>query len=481
MQFDFIVATDSNWGIARCGQLPWKGTAAGREDMIWFKNKTTEGKQAVIMGRKTWESIPAKFRPLPNRINIILSSKYKTTDVGENSQIVTSDSFESALKWCLVKFTAGELTNVMVIGGAEVYKQAIYSPYLRYGYVTIFNENYDCDLQFPVDLSLVRCEVINITQNASYIKYDFGNTHEQKYLNLLSKLLVAPTRDNRTGIPTQGFMGKMLRFPLIDCRGDVMPLMTTKRVPFKTVAHELIWFLQGSTDISYLAKHGVKIWDGNSSTEYLKSVGLTEEPYNYTKGQLGPIYGFQWRKFNNPYGQNTEESSGIDQIAEVIKSIKQNPYSRRHIVCAWNPEQLHKMALPPCHVLFQFYVEPDLDDVPTWLSCMMYQRSGDQFLGEPFNISSYSLLTHIIAKICNLKAKEFVVSICDVHLYSNHIKQAEEQITRQPLRFPTLKFSENILQKENLEIDDFAFNFTPDDFIISDYKPYPAIKAPMAV
>ena len=206
----------------------------------------------------------------------------------------------------------------------------------------------------------------------------------------------------------------------------------------------------------------------------MKSVGL-----DYSPGTLGPVYGFQWRNFNGTYGQSDKD--GIDQITGVIKNIKEDPYSRRHVVCAWNPEQIHAMALPPCHTLFQFYVDPDAVGNPSWLSCMMYQRSGDQFLGEPFNIASYALLTHIVAKICGLKAKEFVVSICDVHLYTNHIDQTKEQINRQPLRFPMFKFSENVEQKENPTIDDFAFTFTPDDFIIEDYHPGAVIKAPMAI
>ena len=472
MQFDFIVAVDSNWGIARDGDLPWKRTDAGREDMEWFKNKTTNGSTAVIMGRKTWDSIPQKFRPLPNRVNVVISTSYTGTTVAKN--LVTIDSFNNALNWCFNAIKSGELTNVMVIGGGELYKQALLSSHLRYGYITVFHKDYNCDLQFPTNLNSIKTQLIKTTNHADYMLFDFTNTSERKYLNLLSKLLEAPARDNRTGVLTRGFMAKQLRFPLHDMRGAIMPLMTTKRVPFKTVAHELIWFLRGSTNIDYLTKNNVKIWDGNSSTEFLKSVGL-----DYSPGTLGPVYGFQWRNFNGTYGQSDKD--GIDQITGVIKNIKEDPYSRRHVVCAWNPEQIHAMALPPCHTLFQFYVDPDAVGNPSWLSCMMYQRSGDQFLGEPFNIASYALLTHIVAKICGLKAKEFVVSICDVHLYTNHIDQTKEQINRQPLRFPMFKFSENVEQKENPTIDDFAFTFTPDDFIIEDYHPGAVIKAPMAI
>lgn len=264
----------------------------------------------------------------------------------------------------------------------------------------------------------------------------------QNYLNLLEDVLLhGELRQDRTGVGTIGLFGAQLRFDI----SKYFPLLTTKQVHIKSIIHELLLFLKGSTNIKYLQDNGVKIWNEWADDD----------------GELGPVYGSQWRKWQSPDG------STIDQIKEVINDIKTNPYGRRHIVSAWNPADIKKMALPPCHTLFQLYVSNKGE-----LSCQLYQRSADMFLGVPFNIASYSLLTIMIAQVCELKAKEFVHTFGDLHIYKNHIEQVKEQLSRIPRELPQLEINETVK-----DIDSFQYS----DFKLKNYNPYPAIKAPIAV
>jgi thymidylate synthase len=256
------------------------------------------------------------------------------------------------------------------------------------------------------------------------------------YLELIREIKYSGAiKSDRTGTGTYSLFGKQIRFDL----NEGFPIVTTKKVHFKSVVHELLWFLKGDTNVKYLQDNGVRIWDEWADEE----------------GNLGPIYGHQWRNWN-----------GHDQIAEVIEQIKTNPDSRRLIVSAWNVDDLDKMALHPCHCLFQFYVNNGK------LSCQLYQRSADVFLGVPFNISSYALLTHMIAHVTNLGVGEFVHTFGDVHLYANHIDQAMEQLSRAPKALPKL-----ILDSSVTSIDDFR----AEHISLEGYDPHPAIKAPVAV
>ena len=245
---------------------------------------------------------------------------------------------------------------------------------------------------------------------------------------------------------------------------DVLPLLTTKRVFWKGVLEELLWFIKGSTNANELKEKGIKIWDGNSSREFLDKQGF----YDREEGDLVPIYGFQWRHFGARYiDMHTDYTNqGIDQLSEVINKLKTNPSDRRIIMTAWNPIDIPNMALPPCHCFVQFYVANDE------LSCMLYQRSGDVGLGVPFNIASYSLLTYMIAHVTGLKLGEFVHTIGDAHVYLNHIDGLEEQLKREPRPFPKLNIKRKV---EN--IDDFKY----DDFELIDYNPHAIIKLDMAV
>ena len=264
---------------------------------------------------------------------------------------------------------------------------------------------------------------------------------ERAYLDLLAEVLQSGARKtDRTGTGTLSVFGRQLRFNL----ADSFPLLTTKKLHTKSILTELLWFLRGDTNVKWLQERGVSIWD----------------EWADENGDLGPVYGYQWRHWRTPDGRE------IDQIAQLIQSLKKKPDSRRHIVSAWNPADVDKMALPPCHALFQFYVANGK------LSCQMYQRSADLFLGVPFNIASYAALTLMVAQVTDLKPGEFVLTLGDAHIYLNHLEQVREQLTRSPRPFPKLQLNPAVK-----ELLDFRY----EDFTLEAYDPHPAIKAPIAV
>ncbi len=263
----------------------------------------------------------------------------------------------------------------------------------------------------------------------------------KQYLDLLRHVKEhGSDRGDRTGTGTRSVFGYQMRFDL----ADGFPLLTTKKLHIKSIIYELLWFLRGETNVRWLQERGVKIWD----------------EWADENGDLGPVYGSQWRSWPTPDGKK------IDQIKILIEGIKNNPNSRRHIVSAWNPAEVKNMALPPCHCLFQFYVSDGR------LSCQLYQRSADIFLGVPFNISSYALLTHMVAQICDLEVGDFIHTLGDAHLYKNHFEQADLQLTRKPKPLPKLE-----ILNQRMSISDFEF----EDFSIVGYEAYPGIKAKISV
>jgi len=264
---------------------------------------------------------------------------------------------------------------------------------------------------------------------------------ERTYLELLDDVLAhGSKKSDRTGTGTLSVFGRQLRFGL----EASFPLLTTKKLHLKSIIYELLWFLRGDTNVKWLQERGVSIWD----------------EWADEKGELGPVYGYQWRHWRTPDGRE------IDQIAQVIQNLRARPDSRRHLVSAWNPADVDKMALPPCHALFQFWVADGR------ISCQMYQRSADLFLGVPFNIASYSLLTLMVAQVTNLQPGDFILTLGDAHLYLNHLDQAREQLTRTPRPFPRMR-----LNPARRELLDFQY----EDFTLEGYEPHPAIKAPIAV
>ncbi|MEO8820350.1 MAG: thymidylate synthase [Ginsengibacter sp.] len=269
----------------------------------------------------------------------------------------------------------------------------------------------------------------------------------QQYLQLLSKIIEnGAEKDDRTGTGTRSLFGYQMRFNL----QDGFPLVTTKKLHLKSIIYELLWFLKGDTNVKYLQDNGVKIWD----------------EWADENGNLGPVYGKQWRSWEGANGKT------IDQVSDLIEQLKNNPDSRRLIISAWNVADLHEMKLMPCHCLFQFYTSPADSAGKRKLSCQLYQRSADVFLGVPFNIASYALLTLMIAQVCEMEVGEFVHSFGDVHLYKNHFEQAELQLSRKPFPLPQMK-----LNPEVKNIFDFKF----EDFDLMNYQSHPSIKAPVAV
>jgi len=268
-----------------------------------------------------------------------------------------------------------------------------------------------------------------------------ADTGERQYLDLLAEVLAhGALKSDRTGTGTRSVFGRQMRFAL----AGSFPLLTTKKLHLKSIIYELLWFLRGDTNVRWLQQHGVTIWD----------------EWADANGELGPVYGYQWRHWRTPDGRE------IDQLRQVVEQIKSRPDSRRHLVTAWNPSDVDRMALPPCHALFQFYV------AERRLSCQMYQRSADLFLGVPFNIASYALLTLMIAQVADLEPGEFVLTLGDAHLYLNHLDQAREQLTRAPRPFPRLRLNPAVRD---------VFGFRYEDFALEGYDPHPAIKAPIAV
>ena len=272
----------------------------------------------------------------------------------------------------------------------------------------------------------------------------------KQYHDLMQHVLTHGTpKDDRTGTGTRSVFGWQMRFDL----EAGFPLLTTKKLHLKSIVHELLWFLQGDTNIRYLKDNGVRIWD----------------EWADENGDLGPVYGHQWRHWKTPDGRE------IDQIKQLVDNLKKNPDSRRHIVTAWNPSDVDHMALPPCHAFFQLYVAPaqpgDADPRPR-LSCQLYQRSADIFLGVPFNIASYALLTHMVAQQCDLQVGDFIWTGGDCHLYNNHLQQVQTQLARAPYPYPTLH-----IQRRPQSL----FDYTLEDFVVADYQHHAPIKAPVAV
>ncbi|RLN81113.1 hypothetical protein BBO99_00003955 [Phytophthora kernoviae] len=404
------------------------------------------------MGRKTWESLPAK----------------------------------EALE--LVQQQGETVDQVFVIGGGAVYTEALrYKGCDKVHLTRVQGGEFECDAFFPLELLEKEFKTVSESevQEENGVKFQFveyeretqtevaaietrlkdcSSPHEEmQYLALIRQILTrGAKRGDRTGTGTLSVFGAQMRFSL---RDNVFPLLTTKRVFWRGVAEELLWFISGDTSAHTLQQKDIHIWDGNGSREYLDSCGLQSREV----GDLGPVYGFQWRHFGAKYTDMHADytGQGVDQLAEVIHKLRTNPTDRRIVLSAWNPADLNEMALPPCHMFCQFYVADGE------LSCQMYQRSADMGLGVPFNIASYALLTRLVAQVAGLKSGEFIHIIGDAHVYLNHIEPLQKQLTRTPRPFPTL----HINSDKTTSIDDFTF----EDLEVHDYSPHSTIKMAMSV
>ena len=466
-----VAATADKMGIGMNGTLPWKLPG----DMKFFRKTTSSVEKvnhfnAVVMGRKTWESIPKKFRPLSGRVNVVLSKDDEARekyDIPE--EVLVAKSLQKGFNELNAIRHKTPIETVYVIGGGKIYEEAMSTGLCEQIYLTrIHKDGIECDTFFPA-VTEERFKMVSqspmMTENEidyEFLKFEEKEHEELQYLDLIKDILANGNhRMDRTGTGTISKFGATMRFSL---RNNTLPLLTTKRTFWRGVAEELLWFVSGSTNAKLLQDKNIHIWDGNGSREFLDSRGLTENE----EMDLGPVYGFQWRHFGAKYKTMHDDytGEGVDQIATLIKTIKTNPTDRRMIVSAWNPAAFHLMALPPCHMFAQFYVANGE------LSCQMYQRSADMGLGVPFNIASYALLTHMVAHVTGLKAGEFVHVIGDAHVYKNHVEPLKPQLDRVPRPFPKLNFKRQVT-----DIDDFKY----EDFELVGYKPHKSIKMKMAV
>jgi dihydrofolate reductase / thymidylate synthase len=496
MSINIIYAKDVNNGISKNNKIPW----FLKKDLQWFQKLTMsfmniEKKNVVVMGNKTWQSIPSNYKPLKNRINIILSKNNFDNLIDEtknlNNTMVISNIDEIFSYYNLHK------PVLWIIGGKQIYEYFL--KYSNYVFVTKIFSRYNCDNMLNdsllntfdniftssvnnengINFQYIVYKNNNAPMNTEYdnndvIKYItndcnilYGNHLDIDYLNLVKDILSTNNiRNTRNGETISSF-GKHLKINL----KEGFPLLTTKKVFWKGVLKELLWFLKAETDSKTLSENGVRIWDQNTTRQFLDSLNLP-----YDEGIGGPIYGWQWRKFNEKYPWKDSDSSvsytegnekGFDQLQFIIDEIRRNPSSRRLVMSGWNPNQLDQMCLPPCHMSYQFYVNHGN------LSCQMYQRSADVFLGLPFNIASTALLTHIIANHCNLGVDSIFICIGDAHIYKDHLESIHQQMSRIDDNYYSLP--KLIIKSQKERIEDYVEN----DFEIIGYNSSPAIRAKM--
>ena len=436
----FAVDRQNNFCSTDRISLPWERV---EEDMKHFRNVTMSNKNnAVIMGKKTFESLCHK--PLKDRVNIVVSkSLINCPPYPQNVSLASS--LEDAIE------EAKDCPEIFVIGGISLIDEALQRNDIDKVYITVINVICEYGVQYNYKLpDYLICIEERHEQNCFFYTYTRKN-REEEYINLVKDVLTnGKSRDDRTGVGTIGLFGEHFTMDI----SNSFPLLTSKRVWWKGVLEELLFFISGSTDTKVLEEKGVNIWKGNTSREFLDKRGL----YNLKEGEYGKSYGYQWRNFGDK----------IDQLQTLIDGIKNDPFSRRHYMTAWNPLELDNIPLPACHLSCQFYVSDDKKK----LSCQVYMRSCDVFLGLPYNIASYACLTYMICHLTNLSPNSLSFCLGDTHIYKNHIEQCNEMIQR-PLRsFPKLLINRKV---EN--IDDFK----AEDFEIIGYNPHPTIKAEMAV
>ncbi|CAI9753419.1 unnamed protein product [Fraxinus pennsylvanica] len=483
--YQVVVAATRDMGIGKDGKLPWKLPS----DLKFFKEITMttsdpEKKNAVIMGRKTWESIPPQFRPLPGRLNVILT-RSGSSDIATADNVIICGSIPSALKLLSEPPYNILIQKVFMIGGGQILGEALNAPECDAVHMTEIESHMECDTFIPpVDLSVyqpwymsspvvenkiryffvtfvrLKTSTMGPTNSSLEVSYTgsisdykklkvsnftflpkmiFEKHEEFLYLKLVQDIISnGNDKGDRTGAGTLSKFGCQMRFNL----RKSFPLLTTKSVFWRGVVEELLWFISGSTNAKVLQEKAINIWDGNASREYLDSIGLTDRE----EGDLGPVYGFQWRHFGASYTNMHADytGQGFDQLLDVIDKIKNEPNDRRIILSAWNPSDLKLMALPPCHMFAQFYVANGE------LSCQMYQRSADMGLGVPFNIATYALLTCMIAHVCGLVPGDLIHIIGDAHVYKTHISHLQEQLKKNPKPFPFLK-----INPQTKDIDSF--------------------------
>jgi dihydrofolate reductase / thymidylate synthase len=459
-QFSIIVAVDAGDGIAKDKEIPWHST----EDMRFFRDTTRgKGKNAVIMGRITYESIPEAHRPLEGRTCVVISRTWKQEG---HSDVLVFDSVVDALAG--LGGSTKSYDDIFIAGGEGIYKECVdkFMYLCKRIYVTKFKMDYTCDQHFPFSAIKDLPLATDPTKSRDYTRFIYApkiEHAEYQYLNILTQVKeTGEQKTDRTGTGTMSIFGARMEFDLT----KNIPIITTKKVNYDSIIKELLFFISGKTDTRLLSEQNVKIWQANTKKEVWEKLGQKWE-----EGDMGPNYGFQWRHWGAEYtGCDTDYTGkGIDQLTELIENIRTDPHSRRHILSAWNVSQIKQTNPFPCHILAQFNVSNDRK----WIDCQLYQRSGDLFLGVPFNITSYALLTYMIAHICNMQPRKLIHIIGDAHIYLNHGEQVKKQLNRTPRPFPTLKF------RNATRIHEIG-DFTVDSFLIESYSSWPYIAAEMS-
>tara|TARA_B100001113_G_scaffold43553_1_gene30773 strand:- start:42 stop:1487 length:1446 start_codon:yes stop_codon:yes gene_type:complete len=475
VSYNLILSVDKN-GVIGNGKnnLAYRSSV----DLLHFQTLTSrpevnDTQNVVVMGRRTWDSL--KGRHLKNRTNLVLSNSIVLDE--ETSNATTIKSWNELFEYV----HTNTIRKVFIIGGKKVYEDFLkkYRGIIDKIYLTVFESQeyryvlnmvnkFDVDnlkKGFKLEDNIIVKDLVKTETNARDMvinfetyKYDTSSS-ERMYMRHLTNVLTQPTRVTRNGIVRSSFGLRMV----YDLSDGSVPLLTTKAVAWKTCIKELLWFLKGQTNNELLKKEGVNIWSANASSTFLKERGLE----HYKEGDLGPIYGFQWRHSGANYENMTVDytGKGIDQIESCLNQLLNDPYSRRIIVNSWNVSDLDKMALPPCHILFQWYL-----DSKGRLWIQLYQRSGDMFLGVPFNMFSYAVLLNLMCKKTDYKPGGIVHIIGDAHIYENHIDAVEKQLSRNPKEYPKLIINSKKEWKD----------YTIDDFEINDYNPHEKIFAPMS-
>ena len=460
--FSLLFAVDiKNCGFGNVLKLPWKIS----EDLKYFKEITSKEykkglKNVLIMCHNTYKSKPRLDDN--RRIEFVLSRTKNDKNY--------FNSLDNCLNFC--RMNSDSIGKIFVIGGKDIIEEA--SKDNRCEEVLISTLNFDKDLSYDCFLNYndilnnfhlqtssnlsTLCKLNECNVHIEHRRYNRYITPELKYLQLLRDIVdMGEKRCDRTNTGTLSVFGPQIE---IDIQNS-FPLLTTKKLNFKNIVTEVLWFLSGSTDINFLKENGVNIWNGNTSREFLDKRGLND----YKEGEIGPLYGYQWRNFGGDF--RNPQSKGVDQIQRMLDLLKTDPTSRRIFMSAWNPVDLDKMALEPCHISLQLYVSEN-----KYLDGKLYMRSNDLFLGAPWNIAGYSLLIYMFAHLTGYTPRKLVYSLGDAHIYSNHVSQVLEQLSRPTRPFPKLKITKQCNSFED---------FDTDSFVLEEYYPHSFIKADMAV
>jgi dihydrofolate reductase/thymidylate synthase len=479
-RINLIVAVDSKWGISRKGKIPWSIP----EDYTFFLDVTKRSyiknkKNVLILGKNTWKALPNESRGLKDRINIVVSNSMTIEELNTDNITKTNAYLVTTLSEAILKSNDLNSGKIFICGGSSIYKEALETLSIDEFYLTKIDNDYECDNFFPfnlLDLNKYKKDDkifhlgdnVTVTFSKFYVKKPMLDPGEYQYLALLENILRGDFRKTRNA-NTWSIFGKSLEFDF----ADGFPLLTTKRMFFRGIFEELLFFLKGDTNTNHLLERNVKIWEPNTNREFLDSIGLK----HYEVGDMGSMYGFNWLHFGAEYKgmDHNYSGQGFNQIEYCLKLLKTDPFSRRIIMTTFNPAKAHEGVLYPCHgISIIFNVDNNYK-----LSCMMTQRSADAICGIPFNIASYALFVHLICEVINndpdYTGKKFspgklIMNLGDVHIYETHYSQVVRQLLREPFKFPKISFN----RKVNI-LTDFKF----EDIMLMDYESYPTIPVKM--